>query len=72
MQLTTFRDIVYDTSIASRTQIPLKLDVVVPQKPGSEAEQGYVVASVEYRTVTTGATYTDSVADIKVGDPRSA
>jgi len=29
------------------------------------AEQGYVVASVEYRTVTNGATYKDTVADVK-------
>jgi len=29
------------------------------------AEQGYVVASIEYRTVTDGATYKDSVADVK-------
>jgi acetyl esterase/lipase len=29
------------------------------------AEQGYVVASIEYRTVTSGATYKDSVADVK-------
>jgi acetyl esterase/lipase len=29
------------------------------------AEQGYVVASIEYRTVTNGATYKDSVADVK-------
>jgi acetyl esterase/lipase len=29
------------------------------------AEQGYVVASIEYRTVPSGATYRDSVADIK-------
>jgi acetyl esterase/lipase len=29
------------------------------------AEQGYVVASIEYRTVKNGATYTDSVADVK-------
>jgi acetyl esterase/lipase len=91
VQLTTYRDIVYDTSTSSGTQIPLKLDVVVPQIPGRKplvvyitgggflrsdktanldqrtyvAEQGYVVASVEYRTVTTCATYTDSVADIK-------
>jgi len=91
VQLTTYRDIVYDTSTSSGTQIPLKLDVVVPQSPGRKplvvyitgggflrsdktanldqrtyvAEQGYVVASVEYRTVTTCATYTDSVADIK-------
>jgi acetyl esterase/lipase len=91
VQLTTYRDIVYDTSTSSGTQIPLKLDVLVPQSPGRKplvvyitgggflrsdktanldqrtyvAEQGYVVASVEYRTVTTYATYTDSVADIK-------
>jgi acetyl esterase/lipase len=91
VQLTTYRDIVYAISKSSGTQIPLKLDVVVPQSPGRKplvvyitgggflrsdktanldqrtyvAEQGYVVASVEYRTVTTCATYTDSVADIK-------
>jgi acetyl esterase/lipase len=29
------------------------------------AEQGYVVASIQYRTVTSGATYQDSVADVK-------
>jgi acetyl esterase/lipase len=29
------------------------------------AEQGYVVASIEYRTVNNGATYKDSVADVK-------
>jgi acetyl esterase/lipase len=29
------------------------------------AEQGYVVASVEYRTVPSGATYPDAVADVK-------
>ena len=29
------------------------------------AEQGYVVASIEYRTATNGATYTDAVADVK-------
>lgn len=29
------------------------------------AEQGYVVASVEYRTVLDGATYVDGVADVK-------
>jgi acetyl esterase/lipase len=29
------------------------------------AEQGYVVASVEYRTVPSGATYRDSIADVK-------
>lgn len=29
------------------------------------AEQGYVVASIEYRTVINGATYQDSVADVK-------
>ncbi len=29
------------------------------------AEQGYVVASIEYRTVTNGATYQDAVADVK-------
>jgi acetyl esterase/lipase len=29
------------------------------------AEQGYVVASIEYRTVKNGATYTDTVADVK-------
>jgi len=91
VQLTTYRDIVYAISTSSGTQIPLKLDVVMPQSPGRKplvvyitgggflrsdktanldqrtyvAEQGYVVASVEYRTVTTCATYTDSVADIK-------
>ncbi len=91
VQLTTYRDIVYDTSTSSGTQIPLKLDVVVPQSPGRKplvvyitgggflrsdktanldqrtyvAEQGYVVASVEYRTVTTCSTYTESIADIK-------
>jgi acetyl esterase/lipase len=91
VQLTICRDIVYDTPTSSGTQIPLKLDVLVPQSPGRKplvvyitgggflrsdktanldqriyvAEQGYVVAGVEYRTVTTCATYTDSVADIK-------
>jgi acetyl esterase/lipase len=29
------------------------------------AEQGYVVASIEYRTVKNGATYRDAVADVK-------
>jgi acetyl esterase/lipase len=29
------------------------------------AEQGYVVASIEYRTAVAGATYRDSVADVK-------
>jgi acetyl esterase/lipase len=29
------------------------------------AEQGYVVASIEYRTVANGATYKDAVADVK-------
>ena len=29
------------------------------------AEQGYAVASIEYRTVTTGATYKESVQDVK-------
>jgi acetyl esterase/lipase len=29
------------------------------------AEQGYVVASIEYRTVADGATYADAVADVK-------
>jgi acetyl esterase/lipase len=29
------------------------------------AEQGYVVASIEYRTVPIGATYRDAVADVK-------
>jgi acetyl esterase/lipase len=29
------------------------------------AEQGYVVASIEYRTVLSGATYRDSIADVK-------
>jgi len=29
------------------------------------AEQGYVVASIEYRTVPDGATYQDAVADVK-------
>jgi acetyl esterase/lipase len=29
------------------------------------AEQGYVVASIEYRTVASSATYRDSVADVK-------
>jgi acetyl esterase/lipase len=29
------------------------------------AEQGYVVASIEYRTVTNAATYRDSIADVK-------
>jgi acetyl esterase/lipase len=29
------------------------------------AEQGYVVASVEYRTVPSGTTYPDAVADVK-------
>jgi acetyl esterase/lipase len=91
VQLTTYRDIVYAISTSSGTQIPLKLDVVVPQSPGRKplvvyitgggflrsdktanldqrtyvAEQGYVVASIEYRTVPSGATYRDSVADIK-------
>jgi acetyl esterase/lipase len=29
------------------------------------AEQGYAVASIEYRTTTTGSTYQDGVADVK-------
>jgi acetyl esterase/lipase len=29
------------------------------------AEQGYVVASVQYRTITSGAIYSDAVADVK-------
>ncbi|TDD57726.1 alpha/beta hydrolase [Kribbella antibiotica] len=29
------------------------------------AEQGYVVASIEYRTTTTGATYKEGLADVK-------
>jgi acetyl esterase/lipase len=29
------------------------------------AEQGYVVASIEYRTVANGALYSDSIADVK-------
>ncbi|MFC8825898.1 prolyl oligopeptidase family serine peptidase [Streptomyces sp. NPDC057137] len=29
------------------------------------AEQGYAVASIEYRTTTTGSTYRDGVADVK-------
>lgn len=29
------------------------------------ADQGYVVASIQYRTVTNGATYKDAVADVK-------
>jgi acetyl esterase/lipase len=29
------------------------------------AEQGYTVASIEYRTIANGATYTDGVADVK-------
>src|SRR5664280_1830883 len=29
------------------------------------AEHGYVVASIEYRTAVAGATYRDSVADVK-------
>ncbi|MFI1016057.1 alpha/beta fold hydrolase [Streptomyces sp. NPDC020965] len=29
------------------------------------AEQGYAVASIEYRTTTTGSTYKDGVADVK-------
>ena len=36
VQLTTYRDIVYDTSTSSGTQIPLKLDVVVRQRPGGK------------------------------------
>ena len=90
-QLRTYSDILYDTPTSGGRQIPLKLDVQVPQTSGKKplvvylsgggfitndkaanlrqrtyvAEQGYVVASTEYRTVPSGATYRDSVADVK-------
>jgi acetyl esterase/lipase len=90
-QLRTYSDILYDTPTSGGRQIPMKLDVQVPQTSGKKplvvylsgggfirnekvanlrqrtyvAEQGYVVASIEYRTVTSGATYRDSVADVK-------
>ena len=90
-RLTTCSDIPYDTPMSGDTQIPLKLDLQVPQTSGKKplvvyisgggflrndktanlhrrayvAEQGYVVASIEYRTVPTGATYRDAVADVK-------
>jgi acetyl esterase/lipase len=90
-QLTTYSDILYDTPTSAGEEVPLKLDLQVPQTSGKKplviyitgggflrndksanldqrtyvAEQGYVMASIEYRTVNNGATYTDSVADVK-------
>jgi acetyl esterase/lipase len=91
VQLTTHNDVLYDTTMSGDKQIPLTLDVQVPQTAGNKplvvyisgggflrndktanlrrrtyvAEQGYVVASIEYRTVLSGATYRDSIADVK-------
>jgi acetyl esterase/lipase len=90
-RLTTYSDVLYDTPMSGDTQMPLKLDLQVPQTSGKKplvvyisgggflrndktanlgrrtyvAEQGYVVASIEYRTVPSGATYRDAVADVK-------
>jgi acetyl esterase/lipase len=89
--LTTYSDILYDTLTSGGKQIPLKLDLQVPQTSGKKslvvyisgggfvrndkaanlprrtyvAQQGYVVASIEYRTLPSGAAYRDSVADVK-------
>jgi acetyl esterase/lipase len=87
-----YSDIVYSTPwSAGSTTVALKMDVLVPDSPGSKplviwfpgggfafadqrasldhrtyvAEAGYVVASVQYRTITNGATYKDGIADAK-------
>jgi acetyl esterase/lipase len=86
------QDLVYATrSDADGQDLPLRLDLLVPETPGPKplvvyfcgggfvmsnkdmalerrtylAEAGYAVASVEYRTVPLGATYTAAVADAK-------
>lgn len=90
-QLTTYKDILYDTPMSANKPVPLKLDLQVPKTSGKKplvvyitggefvsdnksgnlgqrtyvAEQGYVVASIEYRTVPEGATYKETIADVK-------
>jgi len=89
--LTTTDDVLYDSPTSGGREVPLKLDLQVPQTPGAKplvvyltgggfasanksgnleqrtyvAEQGYAVASIEYRTVQNGATYKETVADVK-------
>ncbi|MFF1820138.1 prolyl oligopeptidase family serine peptidase [Kribbella sp. NPDC058245] len=89
--LKTTNDIVYDSPVSGGKQVPLKLDLQVPQTGGARplviyltgggfssanksgnldqrtyvAEQGFAVASIEYRTVRNGATYQEIVGDVK-------
>jgi acetyl esterase/lipase len=90
--VSAYNDIVYATREgADGQEVPLRLDLLVPQTAGPKplvvyvpgggfiiadkehalqrrryvTEAGYAVASIEYRTVTRGATYRSAVADAK-------
>ena len=92
VRLRTQPDVVYASpTLAGGQQLPLKMDIQIPQTPGPKpvviylpgggfgsaikeqaldqrtfvAESGFVVASIQYRTIANGAKYTDGIADIR-------